>query len=531
MFAWSAAAREAWVVDDAAIYSTYARSVAAGHGLAFGPPAAGAPAVEGFSSPLWMVLLAVLEGLGLHGLVAAKGLGAVLGAASVAAVACVRAPPAARPTRALATLLFALQPSLAWWSTSGLETPLVLLVVTLALAAASRGDTRGAVSFGALAAIARPEGPLFALAVLAALAARDRMTWSRASLACAGLAAPFTALLLARCAIHGSPFASTASKLVHDVDRLHPQTLDDARAYFAGALRAMPGEALLAVVAVVLAAVASRRSLSRAARASLAASGVLAVLLAGFVVAARGDWMPQGRLLLPLVPAILLLALALAPSLTARGRGVLLGALGAAVALTAARQLVEHGVLRVAWMEGPLLPLAMPHGADPQRRPFLDPVPADGGANYYGAMLVRYTRPGESVLTVDVGQSAFLADDVVFRDPFGLVSRDEARLLRGTLPVEEYRARWDAAPPVIAFLLVTRGGGELALRVQAAVADRLQQQYERVAIGPWWGGYDLEVRVRRDALHRKAERARWDGWVARARGMQFDPPDYLFDAR
>jgi hypothetical protein len=209
-----------------------------------------------------------------------------------------------------------------------------------------------------------------------------------------------------------------------------------------------------------------------------------------------------------------------------------MGTLVTAMALTITRQLAERRAVRVAWMEGdgPFLPVEAPEGADAHRRPFLDPIPADGGANYYAAMLALYTRPGESVLHLDVGQSGFLADDLVYRDPFGLVSRDEALLLRGGISVDQYRARWDTSPPVMAFLLVTRDGGRLALRLQAAVADRLQRDYARVAIATWWDGYDLEVRVRRDALHRHADRARWNGWIARARGMRFDAPEYLFDA-
>jgi hypothetical protein len=531
VFAWSVVPREPWIVDDAAIYSAYARNAATGHGLVFSVGGAAEPAVEGFSSPLWMLLLVVLECVGLHGLVAAKALGAALGAASTAVVACARVPPRARAAQALATLLFALQPSVAWWSVSGLDTPLAMLLVMLALARAARDDARGAVVFGALAAISRPEGPLFALAVGAALAARGRLGWRKALGACVGLAAPFAVWLLVRIALYGSPFASSASKLVHDVDRLHPRTLEHAGAYFVDALRTMPGEALLSAVALVLVPLAAHRPLSRALRAMLTSFVALAAFLVVLVVVARGDWMPQGRHLLPLVPAGLLLVLALAPALAVHGRRVLVGTLLVAVGLSYARQLAERGAVRIAWMEGPLLPVPLPHGADPGRRPFLDPIPADGGANYYAAMLALYTRPGESVLHLDVGQSGFLADDLVYRDPFGLVSREEALLLGGALSEDEYRARWLAAPPVIAFLLVTRGGGELALRVQAAVADCLRQDYERVAIGPWWGGYELEVRVRRDALHRKAERARWEGWAARARGMRFDPPDYLFDAR
>jgi hypothetical protein len=529
VFVWSALPREAWVVDDAVIYSAYARSAASGHGLAFSAGAAGTPAVEGFSSPLWMALLVGLECIGLHGLVAAKALGAVLGAAAVAVVAGFRVPPRGRAAQVLATLLLALQPSLAWWSASGLDTPLAVLLVTLGVARAARGDTRGAVVFGALAAVSRPEGPLFACAVFAGLAAHGRLTRRAALMACAGLAVPFLAWLLLRLAIYGAPFASTASKLVADVNRLQPRTHAHAAAYFVEALRTMPGETLVAAISLLLVALAARRPIARGLRGALAAFGALAVLLAGFVVVARGDWMPQARYLLPLAPAGLLFVLALAPALAARARRVLVGALLAGVVLTFARQLAERGAARIPWIENALLPLPVPHGADANRRPFFDAVPADGGANYYAAMLVLYTRPGESVLHLDVGQSGFLADDLVYRDPFGLVSRDEALLLRGELSIDEYRARWRAAPPVMAFLLVTRDQGELVLRVQAAVGDFLHEDYERVAIGPWWGGYDLEIRVRRAALHRKADRKRWEGWAARARGLRFDPPEYLFD--
>ncbi|MBV9950290.1 MAG: hypothetical protein JOZ69_25850 [Myxococcales bacterium] len=536
-FAWSVLPREAWVIDDAAIYSAYARSAVHGHGLAFSSAASGAPPVEGFSSPLWMLLLVVLESVGLHGLVAAKGLGAVLGAASIAAVARFPVPPRGRAAQGLATIAFALQPSLAWWSASGLETPLAVLLVTLSLARALRGEARGAVLFGALAAVSRPEGPLFALATMAALLARGRLRWRQALLASLGLAAPFTAWLLVRLHVYGSLLPSTASKLVPDVDRLHPTTLAEAGDYFVETLRTMPGEILLSAVGLCLVARGARRPLSRAVRAALASFLVLAALLVGFVVLAHGDWMPQGRLLLPVLPACALLVVSAAPVLGASGRRALLAALFAALGLAGVRQLSDRRIVQVPWMEGqgPWLPVESPHGADPHRCPFLDPIPADGGANYYAAMLALYTQPGDGVLHLDIGQSGFLADDLAYRDPFGLVSRDEALLLRRAISVEEYRRRWDASPPVLAFLLVAGDGAELALRVQAAVADRLERDYERVAIGSWWGGYELEVRVQRRALRRNgdrsADRTRWAGWAARARGMRFDAPEYLFEPR
>ena len=60
--------RDGWIIDDALIYQNYVRNAAAGHGIVYGPGAA----VEGFSSPLWVVLLTLLALAGASGFVAAK---------------------------------------------------------------------------------------------------------------------------------------------------------------------------------------------------------------------------------------------------------------------------------------------------------------------------------------------------------------------------------------------------------------------------------------------------------------------------
>jgi hypothetical protein len=79
-----------WIVDDAGISFAYARSLATGHGLVAQP---GAAPVEGFSNPLWTLLLASCFGLGLFDpLWTPKllGLGFVLATVAVIGGACSR---------------------------------------------------------------------------------------------------------------------------------------------------------------------------------------------------------------------------------------------------------------------------------------------------------------------------------------------------------------------------------------------------------------------------------------------------------
>src|SRR5215831_18915345 len=51
-----------WLIDDAGISFAYARNLAAGHGLVAQP---GSTPVEGFSNPLWTLLVAGIFKLGL----------------------------------------------------------------------------------------------------------------------------------------------------------------------------------------------------------------------------------------------------------------------------------------------------------------------------------------------------------------------------------------------------------------------------------------------------------------------------------
>ncbi|WP_253862085.1 hypothetical protein [Prauserella halophila] len=169
-----------WIVDDAAITFSYARSFAEGLGPVVQP---GTAPVEGFSNVTWTLLLALarLAGLFDHGTILGvpdyvllpKVLALVLCAGTLTACHAALARVLVRPwlgTLAVGGLL-AVTPSFVIWVVSGLENALYgLLVTTLAVLVfrAVLGDAvlrwRLAVGAGllaALAALTRPEGLIY----------------------------------------------------------------------------------------------------------------------------------------------------------------------------------------------------------------------------------------------------------------------------------------------------------------------------------------------------------------------------------
>jgi len=149
-------------LDDAWIHLVYARSLAETGVPSYNPPVPEA----GFTSPLWMLLLAV--GLKLFGTAAstaalvAKGLSflCALGTATLAGVLCRWAGSARAAPLAIA--LVALEPSLASAAVSGMEVHLAaaLLLGAMAAFAASRHGLAGALC--GLGLLARPEFLLLA---------------------------------------------------------------------------------------------------------------------------------------------------------------------------------------------------------------------------------------------------------------------------------------------------------------------------------------------------------------------------------
>lgn len=162
-------------LDDAWIHLVYARNLQQGLGPSWNPGVV----TSGFSSPLWMGLLALLPldepvvpvkllGVALHGLTA--GAAAVLGASMALSE---RRRTAAAVVAGLTT---ALAPLLIQGAVSGMEVALAALTLTAAVAAVVAQRPIPAALLAALALWSRPEA-LFVLVPLGLLLAVERRDW------------------------------------------------------------------------------------------------------------------------------------------------------------------------------------------------------------------------------------------------------------------------------------------------------------------------------------------------------------------
>ena len=204
-----------YIADDAGISLAYARNLA--HG--FGPVLyAGAPAVEGYSNPLWVAILTVASGLRLDvgdGIVLLKVGGLLLGLATLVLTAVLSrtAYPENVEMQWLAPAILALWTPFTFWSGAGLENPLyagcLVAAAILQLRELTNPSSRPWSAVALLAvALARPEGCAFFAAFLAhrLLHAPPRTLDAVGHLAvwCAVFLAGFSLFLLARHAVFGA---------------------------------------------------------------------------------------------------------------------------------------------------------------------------------------------------------------------------------------------------------------------------------------------------------------------------------------
>lgn len=298
------------LLDDAYISFRYAARWAAGHGLTWNDGAR----VEGFSNPLWTLLLAGLARLGLRPDLAAPWLGGL---------AFVALPPAllvlgrrrglSGPSLAVLAGGAGLDVGLAVWAGSGLETASAALLVAWWLILAANWGRRGRPDLrqgvilglvGALLALSRPEGVVWA-------------AWGFIWLIW-GAWAPGPALV--GWVLGMAPAAGYLVFRILEYGRLLPNTffakLEPDVLGFGHGLSDLGGWALahgvlLAATLGVLVATRGRRDDGTArpgkpARWLLLPAGWL-VLEAGFVLVAGGDWMGRTRYLAPMAPAFYLL--------------------------------------------------------------------------------------------------------------------------------------------------------------------------------------------------------------------------------
>jgi len=324
--------------DDAMISMTYARNLAEGHGLVWNP---GGPREEGFTNPLWTLLMAVPHALGLPDRLAALPI-LVLGGALLVACAAIARSLAARvsPERplaaAMAPWLVAFCYPLVYWTLRGFEVGLVTLLVLA-----------GALLCLRLADGERRAGPLLAATVSVGIFTRLDV-WVFVPVFCGFLvlrdAAPRRALLpvvvaavlttmileVARLGYYGEPFPNTYTLKVEGVG------LATRLGRGLSSLGFVAAAELAAVLVTAAVAVWTRRR--QEGTLLLAALFVAGAAYSTFVGGDAWEWMCiPNRFLVPGVVALLCLAPAGALDLAHRlarpearaTRLLLLGALGA----------------------------------------------------------------------------------------------------------------------------------------------------------------------------------------------------------
>ncbi|SEH50280.1 hypothetical protein SAMN04489835_0621 [Mycolicibacterium rutilum] len=305
-----------WIVDDAGLSFAYARSLATGAGPVLQP---GGEAVEGYSNPAWVAILAIGRLLGLFDRGALFGLSdVVLYPKAVALVCCfgiftamfaaaqvfVRRPLL---VTVVAGTLTAAIPSFTIWTTSGLENALFALAVTGIAAVLVRAavhqrlaDTRTALivgSLAALAALSRPDGIIYAAAFPIAIAVTANRYGIRAAArscltALAAFAAPTGLYLLWRWFTFGDYLPNTARAKEQGM----PSLSDLARAWDVAEYLGLT--ATFIAIAIVGAAV-WRGAIDRVAVAML---GIPLGLAFTALVVLRPDWMEQLRFATPIWP-------------------------------------------------------------------------------------------------------------------------------------------------------------------------------------------------------------------------------------
>jgi len=213
-----------WMLDDAFIFFRYADNWVAGHGPVYNV----GEKVEGYTSFLWLVLLACGRRLGIETVFLARTLGLVLGVACIALVALSHRwiPGGSARGSRLAALLLGTCGVFTAWPMSGMEVPLYAFLVTAcflvyvrAVATRTPGSgnaprAREPLLFGfagALLALARPEGTLLFVVLLADLVLRRRTGAWRRDLAwsLAAFAAVVLPHLAWRLAYYGYPLPNT----------------------------------------------------------------------------------------------------------------------------------------------------------------------------------------------------------------------------------------------------------------------------------------------------------------------------------
>ncbi len=481
---------ERQMVDDLFIYLRYARALAETGEIAFSP----GERVEGASSIAWTIALALAFKVGLRGVAASKLLSLVAMTAlpAACAVGVRRALPSQPLAMAVPALAIAVDADVAIWGASGMDTAAWALacVACVAIAARPGSERAAAVALGFLPWV-RPEGPLLtalgavALAVMCAREKRRRDALVVVALA----AAPVVMLTVARLAYFHDVVPNTFFAKMRAVDGRDYT----GAAYVMSEIARRP---LLVVGGAIGAGIAVR------ARQPVAAALLAGALLFAFV--AGGDWMPNRRLLVPVLPlAAIGATIGAAHVLRERAHRLASTAvLTIGVALSIESALSTTRSLDQRWRTREYLDRRM-ESAKITARPLRDPYPLDWMPTHLLRQIAPYVAPGDTVAHVDVGELPYVMGDVRFLDGFGLVDREAGRL---TFYPEDPKRRvaareaFFAKDPAIAIVVIDESTGRAFSPAQdAAIADpRFAARWRELARVPSWGDHPCITFVRRD---------------------------------
>ncbi|MDC0948196.1 hypothetical protein OAS86_02475 [Gammaproteobacteria bacterium] len=423
-----------WLIDDAGISIAYAFNLFHGQGWVAQP---GDVPIEGFSNPLWTLLLSpIVGGFPNHLTLVTKLLSWLcvwLTFASVVAVVYrTSAPPLWRWVAVAATLLLALLPPFAIWSQSGLENPLYAWLVALLVLQLQRyaaNEAGAAIACGlivALLALTRPDGLIFipAFAVVWLLSLRTTLQPVRALFAyLLAMGLPLISYLTFRQSYFGEWLANTwlvkggpgGGEMI-DLLTLRPWVRESVFAHVHDAF-SWRGVVIMPLVFFgALIAVARRPTATLALLVMFVGTLALVVLM-------PPDWMGERRFATPFFTVLAPLTM------------IALGALCAIAQLRWRRfparlafvALAVVVLANSAWIARPRL---IAFAADPTA-PFAD-ISSDQAQrfNHYRAVLIDDGLVGQtSLLSPDAGGNLVYGRSV-YLDMAGLVNRDIAIVSR-----------------------------------------------------------------------------------------------------
>ncbi len=514
--------------DDAWISFRYAWNLVHGAGLNWNP---GMPPVEGYSNLLWVLWAALGIAVGAPVLTWCKASGMALTAGSVlAAAGCVRASGGSRALALAAAFLTACSSLVVLWGASGMETPLLCLLLTAGTWRALQEDRAirdggrlrawSLLLFG-LAAVTRVEGPIYlAIPVVIRLARLGVQPLGRRdALHLLLLCAPALGQFAFRLAYYGEWLSNTY--VVKGGDGLLSERNLSGLRYLLGGLTANPWLGVLWFIGGALALWYRRGSLL-----------LPVAMCAVFILYVGGDAFSHMRFLAPAVPTLTAAGLvgldrARRHMGASRWRWPVLAGIVALVLGAAQLDFRIHRIRLLTeqpWSKhasGPSLTesLSPPYSEiqlDPLRRFNLPAVlhepPRSDRVDWFLAYLMENVPAGESFVFMDVGLVGYTMYDASLLDGRGLNWAPMAHLINTKLPAGPGALEDPLAAAVLAdfheqrpaVLCLQNNGPRLFGPFEALLmADgALERDYEFVARGPYWGEEDRVAIYRRRGVAR-----------------------------